>query len=61
MGIVKGVINDIFKDMFQEVKTNVWTCGGFPFLIGLCQESTLSPFLFAIVIHELSNHMVVCG
>ena len=44
---------DIIKDMYNEVVTNVRTCGGitsdFSIMIGLHQESAFSLFLFAIV------------
>jgi len=43
--------------MYDGVVTNVRTCGGitsdFSITIGLHQGSTLSPFLFAIVMDEL--------
>ena len=50
---------DIIKDMYDGVVANVRTCGGitsdFFITIGLHQESTLSPFLFAIVMDELTR------
>ena len=50
---------DIIKDMYDEVVANVRTCGDitsdFSITIGLHQRSTLSPFLFAIVIDEFTR------
>lgn len=52
------------KDMYDEAKTWVRTvaAGGdlkhFPVMMGLHQRSTLSPFLFALVIDELTRHIV---
>ena len=50
---------DIIKDMYDGIMANVRTCGGitsdFFITIGLHQESTLSPFLFSIVIDELTR------
>ena len=49
---------DIIKDMYDGVVTNVRTCGGiisdFSITIRLHQRSALSPFLFAIVMNELT-------
>ena len=45
--------------MYDGVVTNVRTCGGvtsaFSITIGLHQGSALSPFLFAIVMDELTR------
>ena len=45
--------------MYDGVVINVWTCGGitcdFSITIGLHQGSALSPFLFAIVMDELTK------
>jgi len=50
---------DIIKDMYDGVVTNVRTCEGitsnFSITIRLHQGSTLSPFLFAIVMDELTK------
>ena len=50
---------DIIKDIYDKVVTNVKTCGGitsdFSITIGLHQGSVLSPFLFAIVMDELTK------
>jgi hypothetical protein len=49
----------IIKDMYEGVVTNVRTCGGvttnFPITVGLHQGSALSPFLFVIVMDELTR------
>ena len=50
---------DIIKNMYDEVVANVKTCGGitsnFSITIGLHQGSTLSTFLFFIVMDELTR------
>ena len=50
---------DIIKDMYDGVVANVRTCRGitsdFSITIGLHQGSALSPFLFAIVMDELTR------
>jgi len=50
---------DIIRDMYDGVVTNVRTCGGiisdFSITIRLHQKSVLSPFLFAIVMDELTR------
>ena len=50
---------DIIKDMYDGVVANVRTYGGitrdFSITIGLHQRSALSPFLFAIVMDELTR------
>ena len=50
---------DIIKDMYDGVVANVRTCGGitsdFSITIRLHQGSTLSPFLFVIVMDELTR------
>ena len=50
---------DVIKDMYEGVKTSVRTPIGdteyFSIDIGLHQGSTLSPFLFTIVIDELTR------
>ena len=50
---------DIIRDMYDGVVTNFRTCGGiasdFSITIGLQQGSALSPFLFAIVMDELTR------
>ena len=49
----------IIKDMYDRVVANVRTCesiiSDFSITIGLHQESALSPFLFAIVMDELTR------
>lgn len=52
------------QDMYDGTKTHVRTMGGdsehFSVLIGLHQGSTLSPFLFALVIYVLMRCLGVC-
>ena len=49
----------IIRDVYEGVVTNVRTCGGltdeFSVTIGVYQGSTLSPFLFAIVMDEITK------
>ena len=48
----------LIKDIYDGVATSVRTSGGitseFPFIIGLHQGSTLSSYLFALVMDELT-------
>ena len=59
---LKAVIRffkSIIRDMYEGVVTNVRTCDDltdeFPITIRLHQESVLSPFLFAIVMDEITK------
>jgi len=58
-GSVGGV--HLSKDMYEGVKTRVRTSVGdmeyFPIDIGLDQGSTFSPFLFTIVLDELTREI----
>ncbi|XP_009761743.1 secreted RxLR effector protein 78-like [Nicotiana sylvestris] len=49
------------KDMYDGAKTRVRTVGGdsehFPVPMGFHQGSTLSPFLFALVMDALTHHI----
>ena len=49
----------IIRDVYEGVVINIRTCGGltdeFPNTIGVHQGSTLSPFLFAIVMDEITK------
>ena len=58
------IIRDMYdgvvaSDMYDGVVTNVRTCGGitsdFSITIGLHQGSALSPFLFGIVMDEITR------
>ena len=50
---------DIIRDMYDGVVANIRTCGGitsdFSVTIGLHQGSAMSPFLFVIVMDELTR------
>ena len=50
---------EIIKNMYDRVVAKIRTCGGitseFSITIGLHQGSILSPFLFAIVMDELTR------
>jgi len=50
---------DIIRDMYNRIVTNVRTCGDitsdFSITIGLHQGSALNPFLFTIVMEELTR------
>ncbi len=56
---VKIAYIQALKDMYHGVETRVRTCGGdtepFKITIGLHQGSTLSPYLFALVMDELTK------
>jgi hypothetical protein len=58
--VPRGYI-EILKDMYEGAITNVkTTCGetgGFPVTIGLHQGSSLSPYLFALIMDELTVHI----
>ena len=49
------------KDMYHGAETNVRTCGGdtkpFKITMGLHQGSALSPYLFTLVMDELTKHI----
>ena len=51
----------VIKDMYDEVRTRVRTLVGdtedFPIDIGLHQGSALSPFLFTVVMDELTREI----
>ncbi|XP_070056514.1 secreted RxLR effector protein 78-like [Nicotiana tomentosiformis] len=59
-GALVACIN-LIRDMYDGVKTRVRTVGGdsdhFPVMMGLHQESSLSPFLFALVMDVLTRHV----
>jgi hypothetical protein len=50
---------NIIKDMYDNVATSVRTCDGdtdaFPIKVGLHQGSALSPFIFALVMDEITK------
>ena len=52
---------DIIKDMYDNSVTSIRTVEGetmeFPITIGVHQGSSLSPYLFALVIDELTKHI----
>ena len=52
---------EVIKDMYDRVVTSIKTTGGetkeFPITIGLHQGSALSPYLFALVIDEITRQI----
>ncbi|KAK8957380.1 hypothetical protein KSP39_PZI000617 [Platanthera zijinensis] len=52
---------DIIKDMYTNSVTRVRTSGGltqeFPITVGLHQGSALSPYLFTLILDELTRHI----
>ena len=52
-------LKDMYKDMYKDATTFVRTCDGtntdFSINIGLHQGSTLSPYLFALVMDEVTR------
>lgn len=59
-GVTKGYI-DVVKDMYEGAVTNIRSPIGetskFPITIGLHQGSALSPYLFALIMDELTRHI----
>jgi hypothetical protein len=56
---VSSKYNTLIKDMYDNVVTSVRTSdegtNDFPMNIGLHQESALSPYLFALVMDEITR------
>ena len=52
---------EAIKDMYDRVVISIWTTGDetkeFPITIGLHQGSALSPYLFALVMDEITRHI----
>jgi hypothetical protein len=52
----------LIKDMYRDVVTFVRTCDGdtsdFPIKIGLHQGSALSPYLFVLVMDEVTREVI---
>ena len=52
---------ELIKDIYEDVTTRVKTSGGvteaFPIKIGLHQGSALSPYLFTLIMDELTAHI----
>jgi hypothetical protein len=52
----------LIKDMYDNIVTNVRTSDGdtnnFPINIGLHQGSALSPYLFALVMDDVTRHII---
>ena len=59
-GVTKGYI-DVIRDMYEGVVTTIRSSVGetneFPITVGLHQGSTLSPYLFALVMDELTRNI----
>ena len=59
-GVNKRYI-DLVKDMYDRaiiiVKTTIEETSEFPITVGLHQGSALSPYLFALVMDELTKHI----
>ena len=51
------LIKDMYNDITTCVRTQVGLSSTFPNTIGLHQGSALSPYLFALIIDELTKHM----
>ena len=59
-GVTKEYV-DVVKDMYEGVVTSIRSPVGktseFPITVGLQQGSSLSPYLFALIMDELSRHI----
>ena len=59
-GVTKGYI-DVIRNMYEGVVTTIRSPAGetneFPITVGLHQGSTLSPYLFALVMDELTRNI----
>ena len=57
-GVTKGYI-DMIRDMYEDAMTTIRSPTGeteeFPITVGLHQGSALSPYLFALVMDELTR------
>ena len=51
------IIKDMNKGDVTSVRTTCGETGKFPVTIGLHQGSTLSPYLFALIMGELTAHI----
>ena len=51
------LIQDMYRDATTMVRSAVGDTGAFPISVGLHQGSALSPYLFAIVVDELTKHV----
>ena len=51
------LIKDMYKDITTCVRTPVGISGDFPNTIGLHQGSALSPYLFTLIIDEITKHI----
>lgn len=62
-GVTKGYI-EVIRDMDECVVTTIRSLTGktseFPITVGLHQGSTLSPYLFALVMNELTRYIQGC-
>ena len=50
-----GLINDMYNNVMTSVQTSDGDTDDFPIRIGLHQESALSPYLFALVMDEVTK------
>ncbi|WP_375667144.1 RNA-directed DNA polymerase, partial [Bartonella sp. AC326YNZD] len=51
------LIQDMYRDATTMVRSTAGDTGAFPISVGLHQGSALSPYLFAIVVDELTKHV----
>ena len=51
------VIKDMYDGAITAVRTHEGQTGSFPITVGLHQGSSLSPYLFALVMDELTRHI----
>jgi hypothetical protein len=59
--VVSKIYFDIMKDMYDGAITSVRTSSGetseFPITVGLCQGFAFSPYLFVVIMVELTRHL----
>jgi hypothetical protein len=50
-----GLIKDMYNNVVTSVQTNDGDADDFPIRIGLNHRSTLTPYLFALVVNEVTR------
>ena len=50
-----GLIKDMYNNVMTSVRTSDGDTDDFPIMIGLHQESALSPYMFALMMDEVTR------